>query len=122
MPFHADMLTLPRVPAPALTVMETHEQFEKGHGIIAAEIAAALERIGYETRPRDIRPDPHRGRCLRPRGAPPCVMWDQEYRHLENLMNLEQIGRPFRFQLSVLPIRRVGTTGAPVRAVAIVED
>ena len=25
------------------------------------------------------------------------VMWDEEYWHLENLMNLEQIGRPFGF-------------------------
>jgi kynurenine formamidase len=50
------------------------------------------------------------------------VMWDEEYWHLENLTNLDQIGRPFGFQLSVLPIKWVGTTGAPVRAVAIVED
>ena len=27
------------------------------------------------------------------------VMWDEEYWHLENLMNLEQIGRPHGFQL-----------------------
>ena len=39
------------------------------------------------------------------------VMWDEEYWHLENLMNLEQIGRPFGFQLCVLPIKWVGTTG-----------
>ena len=50
------------------------------------------------------------------------VMWDEEYWHLENLMNLEQIGRPFGFQLYVLPIKWVDTTAAPVRAVAIVED
>ena len=50
------------------------------------------------------------------------VMWDEEYWHLENLMNLEQIGRPFGFQLSVLPIKWTGTTAAPVRAVAIVDD
>ena len=50
------------------------------------------------------------------------VMWDEEYWHLENLMNLEQIGRPFGFQLCVLPVKWVGTTAAPVRAVAIVED
>jgi kynurenine formamidase len=50
------------------------------------------------------------------------VMWDEEYWHLENLMNLEQIGRPFGFQLCVLPIKWVATTAAPVRAIAIVED
>jgi kynurenine formamidase len=50
------------------------------------------------------------------------VMWDEEYWHLENLTNLDQIGRPHGFQLSVLPVKWVGTTAAPVRAVAIVED
>jgi kynurenine formamidase len=50
------------------------------------------------------------------------VMWDEEYWHLENLMNLEQIGRPFGFQLTVLPIKWTGTTAAPVRAIAIVEE
>jgi kynurenine formamidase len=41
---------------------------------------------------------------------------------LENLMNLEQIGRPYGFQLSVLPIKWVGTTAAPVRAVATMDE
>jgi kynurenine formamidase len=50
------------------------------------------------------------------------VMWDEEYWHLENLMNLEQIGRPFGFQLCVLPVKWVGTTAAPVRAVAVIEE
>ena len=50
------------------------------------------------------------------------VMWDEEYWHLENLMNLEQIGRPHGFQLIVTPVKWVGTTAAPVRAVAIVEE
>jgi kynurenine formamidase len=50
------------------------------------------------------------------------VMWDEEYWHLENLMNLEQIGRPHGFQLNVLPVKWVGTTAAPVRAVAVVEE
>jgi kynurenine formamidase len=50
------------------------------------------------------------------------VMWDEEYWHLENLMNLEEIGRPYGFQLSVLPVKWVGTTAAPVRAVAIVDE
>jgi kynurenine formamidase len=50
------------------------------------------------------------------------VMWDEEYWHLENLMNLEQIGRPFGFQLNVLPVKWVGTTAAPVRAVAVIEE
>ena len=50
------------------------------------------------------------------------VMWDEEYWHLENLMNLEQIGRPHGFQLIVAPVKWVGTTAAPVRAVALVED
>ena len=50
------------------------------------------------------------------------VMWDEEYWHLENLMNLDQIGRPFGFQLCVLPVKWVGTTAAPVRAVAVIDE
>ena len=50
------------------------------------------------------------------------VMWDEEYWHLENLMNLEQIGRPFGFQLHVLPVKWTGTTAAPVRAVAVIDE
>jgi kynurenine formamidase len=50
------------------------------------------------------------------------VMWEEEYWHLENLMNLDQIGRPHGFQLVVLPVKWVGCTAAPVRAIAIVED
>jgi kynurenine formamidase len=33
-----------------------------------------------------------------------------------------RIGRPFGFTLAVFPTKWVGTTAAPVRAVAIVED
>jgi kynurenine formamidase len=50
------------------------------------------------------------------------VMWDEEYWHLENLMNLGEIGRQHGFVLSVLPVKWSDTTAAPVRAVAIVED
>lgn len=50
------------------------------------------------------------------------IMMHKEYYHLENMMNFEQIPRPFGFKLAVFPIKWVGTTGAPVRAVAIVED
>ena len=49
-------------------------------------------------------------------------MWEEEYWHLENLMNLDEIGRPYGFQLVVLPVKWVGCTAAPVRAIAIVED
>jgi kynurenine formamidase len=37
-------------------------------------------------------------------------------------LNLDQIGRPHSFQLIVMPVKWVGTTAAPVRAVAIVDD
>ena len=50
------------------------------------------------------------------------VMRDHEYYHLENLTNLDKIDRPFGFKLSVFPIKWNGTTAAPVRAVAIIED
>lgn len=50
------------------------------------------------------------------------VMLEREYYHLENLVNLDAIPKPFGFKVSVLPIKWKGTTAAPVRAVAIVED
>jgi kynurenine formamidase len=228
---HMDMMTFPRVPPPAITVYETHEQFaerigaaaygvtsltasnlivvndhvgthcdarrhivpdaggpetiplewcisdgvlldftdkEKGYRITAEDIEAALAAIDYSLKERDIvlihtgagaynteeryRTD-HPGmtaeatkwlieRGVRMMGCdaitfdPPVwamfetehfweahrVMWDEEYWHLENLMNLEQIGRPHGFQLCVLPIKWKGTTAAPVRAVAIIEE
>jgi kynurenine formamidase len=49
------------------------------------------------------------------------VMWEEDYWHLENLCNLDQLP-PYGFKLSVLPIKWVGTTGAPVRAVAILDE
>jgi kynurenine formamidase len=231
MPVHMDMLTFPRVPPPALTVYESHEQFAQrigaaehgvesltasylvvqndhvgthldarkhivpdaggpetipleyclsdgvlldfrdkasGDVISVDDVKRELERIEYTLKERDIvlnhtgagaynteeryRTD-HPGmsgdatRWLISQGVrlmgcdaitydPPVwamfekhlfweahrVMWDEEYWHLENLMNLEQIGRPHGFQVSVLPVKWVGTTAAPVRAVAVVED
>jgi kynurenine formamidase len=231
MPVHADMLTFPRVPPPALCVYETHEEFaerigaaaygvtsltasnlvvvndhvgthcdarrhivpeaggadtiplewclsdgvlldfttaENGHGITSREVEAELDRIEYELKEQDIvlihtgagaynteeryRTD-HPGmtaaatRWLIERGVrmmgidaitfdPPVwamferkqfweahrVMWDEEYWHLENLMNLDQIGRPHGFQLVVLPVKWVGTTAAPVRVIAVVDE
>lgn len=50
------------------------------------------------------------------------VMLEREYYHLENLANLDQIPLPFGFKVAVFPIKWKGTTGAPVRAVAILED
>ena len=231
MPVHMDMVTFPRVPPPALTVYESHEDFatrigaaEHGvHSLTASYLVvsndhvgthldarkhivptpadprrsrsstacrtgccstsptrspatssprttskAELDRIGYTLKERDIvlnhtgagaynteeryRTD-HPGmsgdatRWLISQGVrlmgcdaitfdPPVwamfekklfweahrVMWDEEYWHLENLMNLEQIGRPHGFQLCVMPVKWVGTTAAPVRAVAVIEE
>lgn len=50
------------------------------------------------------------------------VMYEHEYYHVENLCNLEQIPRAHGFKISMLPVKWAGTTGAPVRAVAIIED
>lgn len=50
------------------------------------------------------------------------VMNDEPYWHLENLCNLDQIGRPHGFKLALFPVKWVGTTAAPVRAVAIVDE
>ncbi|MEZ4699951.1 MAG: cyclase family protein [Rhodothermales bacterium] len=48
------------------------------------------------------------------------VMLDEDYWHMENLMNLDQLP-PHGFKLSVFPVKWVGTTAAPIRAVAILE-
>ncbi|MFQ5610504.1 MAG: cyclase family protein [Anaerolineae bacterium] len=50
------------------------------------------------------------------------VMLAREYYHLENLANLDALPQPYGFKLSLLPVKWKGTTGAPVRAVAIIED
>jgi kynurenine formamidase len=50
------------------------------------------------------------------------VMVEREYYHLENLTNLDKIGRSHGFKLAAFPIKWTGTTAAPVRAVAIVEE
>jgi kynurenine formamidase len=49
------------------------------------------------------------------------VMLEREYYHLENLTNLEQLP-PHGFTLSLFPVKWVNTSGAPVRAVAILND
>lgn len=231
MTVHADMLTFPRVPPPALCVYESHTEFaerigaaaygvdsltasnlvvtndhvgthldarrhivpdaggpetiplewcmsdgvlldftdkESGYVITADDVKRELDRIEYTVKERDIvlnhtgagaynteeryRTD-HPGmsaeatRYLISQGVrlmgcdaitfdPPVwamferklfweahrVMWDEEYWHVENLMNLEQIGRPHGFQLHVLPVKWKGTTAAPVRAVAVIDE
>ena len=48
------------------------------------------------------------------------VMEDDDYWHVENLTNLDKLPS-HGFQVSVLPVNWVGTTGAPVRAIGIVD-
>jgi kynurenine formamidase len=51
------------------------------------------------------------------------VMLDREYYHIENMMNLEKLlDRPFGFKVSALPVKWVGTTASPIRAIAYYED
>ena len=49
------------------------------------------------------------------------VMCEREYYHIENLTNLDRIGRPHGFKVAAFPVKWTGTTAAPVRAVAIVD-
>jgi kynurenine formamidase len=49
-------------------------------------------------------------------------MIEREYYHLENMANLDAMPTPAGFKVCVLPIKWKGTTAAPVRAVAILED
>jgi kynurenine formamidase len=50
------------------------------------------------------------------------VMVEREYYHLENLTNLDQIGRSHSFKIAAFPVKWTGSTAAPVRAVAIIEE
>jgi kynurenine formamidase len=49
------------------------------------------------------------------------VMMDEDYWHLENLTNLDELPS-HGFKLCVFPVKWMGTTAAPVRAVAIVDE
>lgn len=49
------------------------------------------------------------------------VMLQREYYHVENMTNLDKLP-PHGFTVSVLPVKWVGTTAAPVRAIAIIEE
>lgn len=49
------------------------------------------------------------------------VMMDEDYWHIENLMNLDQLPA-CNFKLAVFPIKWIGTTAAPVRAVGIIDE
>ncbi|MCL1917038.1 MAG: cyclase family protein [Peptococcaceae bacterium] len=49
------------------------------------------------------------------------VMCEKEYYHVENLANFDALPRPFGFTVSVAPVKWKHTTGAPVRAMAIME-
>lgn len=139
-----------------------------GHFITAADVQAALRKIGYALKPLDIvlihtgasrinnTPDYLVNHCgmageatewLLDQGikmmgidAPTfeapvktmfehkrfweshVVMLHREYYHLENMSNFDAIPKPYGFKLAVFPIKWVGTTAAPVRAVAILED
>ena len=44
-----------------------------------------------------------------------------DWYHIENMANIDKISRP-RFKFIGLPLKRVGASAAPMRAVAIVED
>lgn len=50
------------------------------------------------------------------------VMLEKDYCHMENLVNLHLLPKPFGFRLSVLPIKYRGISGSPVRAVAMIDD
>jgi len=50
------------------------------------------------------------------------VMMEKEYYHLENLANLDAVPVAVGFKVAVFPIKWKNMTGAPVRAVAIIEE
>jgi kynurenine formamidase len=138
-----------------------------GEAIEIADLEAALARIDYALKPRDIvllrtdaskksdrpeyltdHPGMIRESCewLLDRGIKtigidavgfdlpipkmfergdlwPChrLYKDREYWHVENLSNLEAIPTPSGFTVSLLPVKWKGASGAPIRAVAIID-
>lgn len=50
------------------------------------------------------------------------VLPEREHYHLENMENLDAITKPYGFILAVFPVKWKNTTGAAVRAVAIIEE
>ncbi|MDA0999284.1 MAG: cyclase family protein [bacterium] len=141
---------------------------ESGYEIMAADIEAALKKIGYALKPLDIvliRTDASRGwetnehytrdqpgmsaeathylidSGVRVMGIDASgwdvpiwkmhetrryweahrVMLEKDYCHIENLINLHLIPRPFGFKLSVMPIKFRGISGSPIRAVAMMD-
>jgi kynurenine formamidase len=49
------------------------------------------------------------------------MMNEEDYWHLENLTNLDELP-PHGFKLAVFTVKWIGTTAAPVRALAILRD
>jgi len=50
------------------------------------------------------------------------LMREIDLYHIENLINLDKIPKPYGFKVSALPIKLIGASAAPIRAIAIVED
>lgn len=47
---------------------------------------------------------------------------EKEYMHIENLINLDQIPRPYGFKVAAFPVKIENGSGAWVRAVAMIEE
>ena len=161
----AEQIPLESYYGPGVVLDLSHKK--GGEAIEIADLEAALDRIQYSLKPRDIvllrtdaskkadgpeyltdHPGMIRESCewLLDRGIQvigidavgfdlpipkmfergdlwPChrLYKDREYWHLENLSNLESIPKPHGFTVSVLPVKWKGASGAPVRAVAIID-
>lgn len=50
------------------------------------------------------------------------VMREREYYHIENLVHLDSLPKPYGFTVSALPAYFRGATAAPIRAIAILEE
>ncbi|MDP6085410.1 MAG: cyclase family protein [Nitrospinota bacterium] len=161
----AEQIPLEHCYGPGVVLDLSHKK--GGEAIEIADLEAALARIDYALKPRDIvllrtdaskksdrpeyltdHPGMIRESCewLLDRGIKtigidtvgfdlpipkmfergdlwPChrLYKDREYWHVENLSNLEAIPAPFGFTVSLLPVKWKGASGAPIRAVAIID-
>lgn len=90
-----------------------------------------MKEINYTIKPLDIvliRTDASKNRFSQtyltehPGMTREGTLKEREYYHIENLINLDQIPKPFGFTVSAFPIKLRGATASPIRAVAIVEE
>jgi kynurenine formamidase len=125
-----DQLPLEWFYADGVVLDLTHKRH--GEAIEVADLRAALDRIGYAIKPRDIVLVRTGGdRLLHTRAyythgagvsaAAHFVGVEREYCQIERLTNLDKLP-PFGFRVCAFPLKVAGGSAGPARVVALIED